>query len=854
MKFKKILFVVLFSFFTVLFFGCAKKFSLELINVKTVDKKINTTNIKKNTKIDFEVIKKEGHTFKELLINGEDKTSLVKDYKFTYTVDKNLKIEAVLKKDEQVVPEDKFYKLELENVELLTKDINLNKVKENTLLEFLINKKENQKVVSLLINGEEKKDILRDNKFTLKMDKNYKIVATLKDEDKVEYYKFELEGVKALNPGIDLNKIEENTKVEFELVTPTDKILDKLLINDEDKTSLVSDNKFSVIANSNKKIKATYRDYNYYKIELDGVSLTDSKIDKDNVKETSVVEFILNTPSQKKIKELLIDDVKQDLGIIKDDKFTWKITKDTKIKAVYELDVNPILRYNDKDLSEENATSIYEKEAFTFNYVGCAPSDIKVKTSGSLSYSLDIPNQKVTIDPFTNQGEEIVEVEFYFDSDKIVRKFKLNVLKNQLLEDKAKLDALYNNYKVLEGMKDRVFNADLDLIKTYVDSLAQVVDFADKLNDYLPILTSQNLFFLGQFIEYSNSNKSYVEAYKYGFLGSPLFKFFIKDKFLDDNILSPEVRTEMATYYNGMKDAHNNIKKFLSDLSSFVNDDEYLIKEGGKVVGNKLAEKLKSFKKYLDYYNNLLKLRDDFDFLKDIDNLDNEYDIKNFKNNSDYLLYLETAGSNDEFIKLRKKVFDRAETNPKTCVKDVNFDGVADVVEDLLNVAKKLRAKVVPAGELKVEYLNKNIEGIYNFAQYFVKYIAILEKNNHVVEDYNYIGVGSFRKRVYDLYNQIFQIDAKPVKLDGESDEDFQKRLESWQEKRLLKSEVVINVIESYCEKENVDKTKQIATPIYTNIDKLIEEVDDQGGQKVFSLLKKLKERNDAIKEIQDKI
>ena len=846
MKFKKILFVVLFSFFTILFFGCAKNFKISLLNVKVVNSNVNTEKIKKNTKLDFEIIKKEGHIFKDLVINGENKTGIVKDYKFSYTVDKNLNIEAKFEKEEKTPdPVDKFYKLELENVSLLTKNINPDKVKENTKLDFSISVPENKKLIGLLINGEEKKDIVKDNKFSLQMDKDYKIKAIFKDIEKINYFNVDVKGAKLLTSNIDLLKVEENTKLDFELVIPSDKVFEKLIIDGVDKKDIVKDNKFSVIVDKNKKIEAIYRDYYYYSLDLSGVKLSDTTLNKDKIKENTDVEFVLDVPKNNKLSKLIINNVEQDLGIVKDNKFNYKIEKNTKIEAIYEFDVSLNLKYNDNDLNNENNTEIYKGEEFTFNFIGLTPNDIKVKTSQNLSYKLDLPNQKITIDPFNEVREEVIEAEFYYDEGNVVKKFKLNVLKNDLLDDKAKLEALHNGYKVLDGMYDKVFNSDFELIKTYVEALSQVVSYADNLNSYLPILKPLNMTVLSKFIEYSNPNDDYIKKYVY-------IKFFLKDKFYDINILPQAERLEIVRIYNEMNNAHSSIKDFLYNLSQF--NEKYLTKDSSGNVVSSLVEKLKAFQEYHKYYEELLKLKEEFNLLKEIVELKDEFDAKNFQKNSDYLLYLSTAGSDDKLVKLRKSVFEKGETNPKTNIKNIKMENLSNVIKDLLDVAKTFREKVVPSGDLDINYLNKNIEGVYNFAQYFVQYIAILQKNNQVVSDKNYFILGKPRGRVSELFTQIFQTPAEPTKKDDESDEDFKERYEAWQEIAYNKADITINVIKSYCEKSNIDKTKEIAKSFYLNIDKLIEEVDVEGGQKVFNLLKRLNERNNIIAEIQSKI
>ena len=54
------------------------------------------------------------------------------------------------------------------------------------------------------------------------------------------------EGVSLVDEELDADKLNINSDVEFLITAPEGKELDKLFINNEDKTSIVSDNKFTI--------------------------------------------------------------------------------------------------------------------------------------------------------------------------------------------------------------------------------------------------------------------------------------------------------------------------------------------------------------------------------------------------------------------------------------------------------------------------------------------------------------------------------------------------------------------------------------------------------------------------------
>ncbi len=113
---------------------------------------------KKGEMLEFEIKKLPGKTFKKLTINGKDRTHLVEKNRFKLTVNQATKIEVEYKNAET-------YDVNFQNSELslLSGNVNNNKAEKGTLLKFAVKAKSGFRVKSLLINGQNKTALIKDD-------------------------------------------------------------------------------------------------------------------------------------------------------------------------------------------------------------------------------------------------------------------------------------------------------------------------------------------------------------------------------------------------------------------------------------------------------------------------------------------------------------------------------------------------------------------------------------------------------------------------------------------------------------------------------------------------------------------
>ena len=133
-----------------------------------------------------------------------------------------------------------------------------------------------------------------------------------------------------------MNALVVGTNVEMLITPPKGRELDTLLINGENKTSTVVDNKFTVNIKESLDIAVTFK-YKVIAINLpDGVVPVDESVDVNHVSITSNIKLKVVVPTGKGLVSLKVngDELVDDLG--EDKKFNVTVSEDLTIEVELE--------------------------------------------------------------------------------------------------------------------------------------------------------------------------------------------------------------------------------------------------------------------------------------------------------------------------------------------------------------------------------------------------------------------------------------------------------------------------------------------------------------------------------------
>ncbi len=111
--------------------------------------------------------------------------------------------------------------------------------------------------------------------------------------------------------GIDLNKVKKDTTLTFKVVVPSDKVLEKVLVNNT-VVSVDAENKFSTTITKETTITVALSDkttpVEKFKVTIPTeVETLDSGVDLNNVVKNTELTFKVNVPANQKIKKLLVN-------------------------------------------------------------------------------------------------------------------------------------------------------------------------------------------------------------------------------------------------------------------------------------------------------------------------------------------------------------------------------------------------------------------------------------------------------------------------------------------------------------------------------------------------------------------
>ncbi len=873
------------------FIETTKPIKLTLKDVELVDKTIDTTKLVVGNKIEFQIPKKEGYKLTSLLIDNNENINLVKDYKFSYTLLKDHTITALY---------TKTYKLSFTDVELETKGIQNDAVLDKTSLTFSLIKKENKKIISVLVNGINHLDKVKDNKLTIEITSNTTISVLYED---LVFHKLNLTNVSITTENINPNKVLDKTVVEFEITpAPEQHIFKNLLVNGIDQTSLIKNNKFSLTVDKDLDINAVNRELKICKLNLSGVALADPNLDINTIRENDTIEFRL-IDLKNKTSNLEINGSSENLPTISNNKFSLTIKDDITITNKYKL-VTPSIYYqdelvaDDEILGSDSEASIYEQEATTLEYKNFEPTKIEVVSDQeTLDYSVNTNDKTITINKFSKVGNHKLTLTFYNSDDEyITKEINYTITKNQLYHDRLAIDTLYNAYKTIDGKKDLFVNDDFDTVDNYLKFVAPYGAKITQYLDYLDYIRKGDLLKgeMGTYISAPLIGEKYVPELLMNLLNSN--ENAIKDgtilyeglftkvtaKFFDYSAwqeLSKDKRDLLKETYDEMMTHYNVIKDFIKAIIDF--KIEYDKNNQAKPLKAVLAQ----LPTYLTYFQEIKNKKGQFDFLNEIKKIKTKFEEQDFKSNKDYLNYLE-AKENEDFKNLKDQVLNDGKTNPRETISQIDTTNINQIAEVLLKFLEEFFNKVLPLNAQKtavdLDTANKYTEAIIHFEYYLVHYFNLLFKNEHILTTDAFKHKSSIvydqmhdklkpRELINQLYTKMFGCQEKPkvyrpVKPDSyygnakkEYDEAMQKyreeiakqeykdKLAAWDATNpYAKGDELVKTLNSFRAQSNIDLVKSIVKPFVENLPKVIKK-DEKNN---FTLITSLKQRNEFIESL----
>lgn len=457
-----------------------------------------------NTTETFIIPPKTGWAFKQLLINGKAVNPELKDNKFEYTITSDTIIVCEYYKI------DKFYKLNLTDVELENKELDLNKIKADSNVNFLVNKKAGYKLTSLLINGKENINLVNDYKFSYTVSSELDIKAVY---TKLYKLSFNQDDVEIITPNLNTDEILANTKISFKVINKTSKLISKVELNKQDITDQLVNNEYNFDINSDSEIKVSY--INLYQVTTtDNVSLLDSNIDLNSVKANTKLTFKLNSINDHVFTKLLINNQDQTNIVEPNNEFSLTINENTDIIAEYrklnkykltlenvEL-VDPTL---DKDNIKENTTVQFRIKP------------VENQVFKELLINDQNKSDLIQDDIFSLTINEDTVIKAVY---RLLDKFKLNLTGVELVDPSLDKDEILENSVVRFKYLNKSENKELDIIGDNDNSFNEIDNetFELTVKNELTVsyqLKEPKLYYNDQLVDGNNEVEEIYEQEKF---------------------------------------------------------------------------------------------------------------------------------------------------------------------------------------------------------------------------------------------------------------------------------------------------------------------------------------------------
>ncbi len=343
--------------------------------VKITTPGINPEQVRQNTEVEFEVTVPKGKEISAFKINGSDWTDALIDNKLRYTVTENITVSVEFKENTQD-PEETEYEVVYDSANLTLKSGYLsaeNKAQKGAELEFEIKQIPDKTFEKLIINEEDRTNLVKANKFTIKVNKKTALEVIYKNDgadSKPEDYLVNYNSAHLnLTVGtIDAdNKAKKGAMLEFEIKKQPGKTFKKLTINGKDRTHLVENNKFKLTVNQATTIEVEYKNAETYDVNFQNseLSLLSGNLNDNKAEKGAVLKFAVKSKSGYKIKSLLINGKDKTSLIKADNTFEIQVKYNLTLEVKYEKTTEPEAKHDgfrraNTAILSENAKKYYQ--------------------------------------------------------------------------------------------------------------------------------------------------------------------------------------------------------------------------------------------------------------------------------------------------------------------------------------------------------------------------------------------------------------------------------------------------------------------------------------------------------------
>lgn len=342
--------------------------------VKITTPGINPNQVRQNTVVELEVTVPEGKEISVFKINGSDWTDALIDNKLVYTVTENITV-AVEFKENSTDPAESEYEVIFDSANLTLKSGELsadNKAKKGAELEFEIKQISGKTFETLIINEEDKTNLVQGNKFTIKVNKKTTIEVIYKtdssDPEPEEYqinYNTAHLTLTSGNISAD-NKAKKGAMLEFEIKKLPGKTFKKLTINGKDRTHLVENNIFKLTVNQTTNIVVEYKEVEIYDVNFENseLSLINGQLSGNKAEKGAILKFAINSKPGFRVKSLLINGQNKTALIKSDNTFEIQVKGNLTLTVEYEKSIEPEAKHDgfrraNTAILSENAKNYY---------------------------------------------------------------------------------------------------------------------------------------------------------------------------------------------------------------------------------------------------------------------------------------------------------------------------------------------------------------------------------------------------------------------------------------------------------------------------------------------------------------
>lgn len=215
-----------------------------------------------------------------------------------------------------------------------------------------------------------------------------------------------------VNPNLDPDELVIGTEVELLITPPEGKEIDQLIINYENKTATIRNNKFTVRIERDLDIMIYFKQ-RYTSINLpEGVMLVNDSLDTNDLPVASNVALKVVEPSGKSLSSLKVNGEEIIDSLDEDKKFTVKVALNLTIEAIYSdtYHITYSINYGQFTITQEIAETTMVTEDFILEEAG----DFDWKLNGE-PFSFDRPFNYGRDITLTTIVEELPEENFTYD-------------------------------------------------------------------------------------------------------------------------------------------------------------------------------------------------------------------------------------------------------------------------------------------------------------------------------------------------------------------------------------------------------------------------------------------------------